>query len=67
MADAIITRFRGPVRSGHAIESLELVPSGGGIFDVEADGHLVFSKHQVGRHAEHEEVIAALVPLLNAT
>jgi selenoprotein W-related protein len=67
LADAIITRFRGPIRSGHPVEAIELVPSGGGIFDVEADGHMVFSKHQVGRHAEHDEVIAALALLLPAT
>jgi hypothetical protein len=29
-------------------------------FDVFADGHLVFSKQQVGRHAEQGEVLAAL-------
>jgi hypothetical protein len=29
-------------------------------FDVIADGHLVFSKQQLGRHAEPGEVLAAL-------
>ena len=29
-------------------------------FDVVADGRLVFSKQQVGRHAEPGEVLAAL-------
>ena len=38
----------------------ELVAGGGGIFDVEADGELVFSKHQVGRFPEDEEVLAKL-------
>ena len=37
-----------------------LVKGGGGIFDVEADGTLVFSKHEVGRFPEDEEVLAAL-------
>jgi selenoprotein W-related protein len=38
----------------------ELIAGGGGIFDVEADGELVFSKHQVGRFPEDEEVLAKL-------
>ena len=29
-------------------------------FDVLVDGHLVFSKQQVGRHAEPGEVLAAV-------
>jgi selenoprotein W-related protein len=37
-----------------------LVPSGGGVFDVEADGELLFSKKQVGRHAEKGEVVEAV-------
>jgi selT/selW/selH-like putative selenoprotein len=32
----------------------------GGIFDVEADGRLVFSKHEAGRFPEEDEVLAAL-------
>jgi hypothetical protein len=32
-------------------------------FDVLADGQIVFSKQQVGRHAEHGEVLAALQAL----
>ena len=39
-----------------AIESLTLVPSDGGIFDVEVDGELIFSKAAAGRHAEPGEV-----------
>jgi selenoprotein W-related protein len=33
------------------------VPSSGGIFDVAVDGHLVFSKKQLGRHAKPGEVV----------
>jgi selenoprotein W-related protein len=38
----------------------KLIKGGGGIFDVEADGEMIFSKHQVGRFPEDEEVLAKL-------
>ena len=34
-----------------------IVPSRGGVFEVEVDGDLVYSKKQTGRHAEHEEIL----------
>jgi selT/selW/selH-like putative selenoprotein len=36
------------------------VAGGGGIFDVEADGRMVFSKHASGRFPEPGEVVARL-------
>jgi selT/selW/selH-like putative selenoprotein len=39
----------------------ELRRGGGGVFDVVADGRLVFSKKQAGRFPEPEEVIEALL------
>ena len=39
------------------IESLTLVPSTGGRFEVEVNGQLVYSKLQTGRHAEPGEVV----------
>ena len=48
----------------HLVSELTLVPGGGGIFDVvvEVDGErdLIYSKHQTGRQAEVDEVLAAL-------
>ena len=41
----------------------ELIPGGGGIFDVIVDGNLIFSKHKVGRHAEDGEVMGLLSEL----
>ncbi len=35
----------------------ELVPGGGGIFDVEVDGELVYSKFETGRFPEPGEVV----------
>ncbi len=39
---------------------VELIKSGGGIFDVKADGKLIYSKHQTGRFPEHNEVLDQL-------
>ncbi len=38
------------------IESLTLIPSDGGVFEVKVDSELVFSKKALGRHAEPGEV-----------
>ncbi len=38
----------------------KLIKGDDGIFDVEADGALVFSKHEVGRFPEAPEVLARL-------
>jgi predicted Rdx family selenoprotein len=37
-----------------------LVPSGGGRFEVKSDGHPVFEKSKVGRHASPGEVVRLL-------
>ena len=41
----------------------ELVKGGGGVFDVHADGQLVFSKHAEGRYPEEDEIVQALQAL----
>ena len=38
------------------IESIVVVPSGGGKFEFSVDGKLLFSKLELGRHAEPKEV-----------
>jgi len=40
------------------IETLTLVPSDGGKFEISLDGELIFSKLKVGRHPEVGEVKA---------
>ena len=42
----------------HVIEDVTLVMGSGGVFDVEVDGELLYSKKAVGRHAEPGEVLA---------
>lgn len=41
----------------------ELIEGSGGIFDVHADGELVFSKFKEGGHADAEDVIGRLEKL----
>ena len=38
----------------------ELIESGGGVFEVEVDGSLIYSKKATGRFPEHSEVIEKL-------
>jgi selenoprotein W-related protein len=44
----------------HDISKLEIVPSKGGVFEVEVDGDLVSSKKATGRHASYEEILASV-------
>jgi selenoprotein W-related protein len=37
------------------VESLTLIPSDGGRFELEVNGELIFSKRQLGRHIETSE------------
>lgn len=39
---------------------MQLIESSGGTFDVRADGALIFSKKNVGRHAHAGEVVRLL-------
>lgn len=42
------------------ISSLTLIPSDGGRFEVTVDDQLIFSKRLSGRHAEYDEIAAAI-------
>ena len=41
----------------HVIESVALIPSDGGRFEVSVNGDLIYSKLQTKRHAEAGEVV----------
>jgi selenoprotein W-related protein len=41
----------------HVIGSLTFVMGSKGVFDVEIDGDMLYSKHAMGRHAEPGEVL----------
>ncbi|MCC6802615.1 MAG: Rdx family protein [Anaerolineae bacterium] len=47
------------------VRSWTLIPSKGGLFEVEVNGELVFSKKALGRHAEPGEVRAAIIAKLD--
>lgn len=47
------------------VKSWTLVPSSGGVFDVTVNDELVFSKKQVGRHAEDGEIRTAIMKVLD--
>ena len=41
----------------HVIEDVTVVTGSKGVFDVEVDGEVIYSKHVTGRHAEPGEVL----------
>ena len=42
----------------HVIDTLTLDTGAKGVFDVDVDGDVLYSKHTTGRHAEPGEVLA---------
>ena len=40
--------------------SSKYIKGGGGVFDIVADGKLIFSKKAEGRYPTHEEIIGSL-------
>ena len=51
------TSLAAAIKSKHGVE-IQMIEGGGGIFDVKADGKLVYSKHETGRFPEHSEVLS---------
>lgn len=49
----------------HSIQSLTLVPSKGGKFEVSVNGNLIFSKMQTQRHAEAGEILNLISKLVD--
>ena len=48
----------------HVIETVTLVPSDGGKFEVSVNGNLLYSKLQLHRHAEPGEVLGLVRKLV---
>ena len=59
MVAAILERFE------HYIDDMTVIPSKGGVFEVIAGDELVFSKKELGRHAEIDEVIQSLDAIID--
>jgi selenoprotein W-related protein len=51
VADEILSNYQ------HIIESFTLITGSKGVFDVRVNDRLLFSKKQLGRHAEPGEVL----------
>jgi selenoprotein W-related protein len=66
VAETVVSSLRTFGSPKHPVEKIEMIPSGGGVFDVFADGELVFSKKQVGRHADPMEIVDLLKKRLQA-
>lgn len=49
----------------HVIESVVLIPSDGGKFEVSVNGKLIFSKTETKRHAEAGEVLNLISKLVD--
>ena len=58
LADELLKHYE------HLIETMTLVPSDGGKFEVTVNGELLFSKSQVHRHAEPGEVLGLMRKLV---
>lgn len=48
----------------HKIESLTIIPSRGGVYEVMADDELIYSKKATGVHATYDDVAVPLRSLL---
>jgi len=48
------------IKKAHPHIEVELIESSGGVFEVEKDGKLIFSKKEMGRHPAHEEILQQL-------
>ena len=48
----------------HKIDSMTVIPSRGGVFEVTAGDNLVYSKKATGVHAEYDDVAVPLRELL---
>lgn len=59
LADELLKNYE------HVIESLTLVPSDEGRFEVSANGNLVYSKLQTKRHAEAGEVLGLISKMVD--
>lgn len=50
--------------SGDETTEIELIRGAGGVFDVTADGELLFSKHDSGRFPDNDEILDRLKRLV---
>lgn len=44
------------IRKKFKIEDINLIPSSGGVFEVQVNNELIFSKKALGRHPDSDEI-----------
>ena len=54
MTDKLLTRFK------QDVEAMTLIPAGGGVFELEVDGKLIYSKKKTGEFPNEEWVLDTL-------
>ncbi len=59
MVDQLLAEFE------HDIGAITIIPSTGGVYEVMAGDSLVYSKKELGRHAEYEEVAKPIRDLVS--
>ena len=42
---------------GNKVTNIQLIPSGGGVFEFYLNGNLLFSKKELGRHSDDGEIL----------
>ena len=50
---------------GNKVTSINLIPSGGGVFEFHLDDNLLFSKKELGRHTEDGEILKLIEEALD--
>lgn len=61
MVEAILGKYE------HYIDDITVVPSSGGVFEVNVGDELVFSKKELGRHATIDEVMESVGAIVGPT
>jgi selenoprotein W-related protein len=59
LADELLKNYE------HVIETMALVPSDGGKFEVSVNGQLVYSKLKTNRHAEAGEILNSIAKMVD--
>ena len=49
----------------HLVESLSLIPSDGGRFEVSVNGQTIYSKMETKRHAEAGEIVSIISKMVD--
>ena len=57
MAETLVNTFKPFVGGQHPIESIVLIPSGNGRYEVTVDDELIYSKAATGIHTTNEFII----------